>query len=144
MTTERILAHLERIFQCQSGSARMRSVSPMSDVRSYHDQSSDDDVAHSGDPESACELVNFAPSCSIVTRLSDSISRRSRKTLRLGIALPLRRRAWNFEARTSKPSASRLDAAASADRRGRDDRRGPRGSCADQLESDLYGQIRRP
>lgn len=81
----------------RSKCARMRSVSRRPIMRSYHDLPSDDDWAHSGDPESACELLKYAPSCSIVTRLFDSKSRRSRTALPWENCAPTGRRAWNFE-----------------------------------------------
>jgi hypothetical protein len=71
-------------------------------MRSYHDQSDADDRAHSGDPESASELLNFPPRGRSQGTSDTQIQ--SLKLRRSWTALPLenrtlRRRAWNFEAR---------------------------------------------
>lgn len=136
VTTKRILTHLERTSTSQSGSARNAPISLNTDVRSYHDQSNDDDWAHSGDPESASELLNFPPRGRSQGTSDTQIP--SLKSRRSWTALPWQNRVPRGDVRgtsrlepSTTPNATRHDAAASADRRGSDDRRGPRGPCED-------------
>lgn len=140
------MAHLDAH---RSKSLRCAPVSPKPNERSRHDERLL--AARSAVRRSQwhLELLNFPPwgdhRGTSDTQIPSLKSRRSWTALPWQNPASLRRRAWNLEgSRTTRPNATRHDAAASADRRGSDDRRGPRGSCEDHRENVSPAEMRYP